>query len=70
LERYLVESAALATVLTPRLGYLQVAEVLHEAERTHRPVKELLVEKKLLTRDEVETLLGEAALLRLTEPVR
>jgi aspartate ammonia-lyase len=70
LERYLVESAALATVLTPRLGYLKVAEVMHEAERTQRPVKELLVEHGLLTREEVETLLGEAALLRLTEPVR
>jgi len=69
LEKYLVESAALATVLTPRLGYLAVAELLHEAERLGRPVKELLVERKLLTREEVESLLGEAALLKLTEPV-
>jgi aspartate ammonia-lyase len=69
LERYLVESAALGTVLTPRLGYLKVAEILHEAERTARPVKELLVEKGLLTREEVDALLGEAALLKLTEPV-
>ena len=69
LEKYLVESAALATVLTPRLGYLKVAELLHEAERLGRPVKELLVERNLLTREEVESLLGEAALLKLTEPV-
>ncbi len=69
LEEYLVGSSALATVLTPRLGYLKVAEVLHEAERLHRPVKELLVEKGLLSRDEVESLLGPAALLKLTEPV-
>jgi aspartate ammonia-lyase len=69
LEKYLVESAALATVLTPRLGYLKVAELLHEAERLGRPVKELLVERKLLTHEEVESLLGEAALLKLTEPV-
>jgi len=69
LQRYLVESAALATVLTPKLGYLKVAEVLHEAERTERPVRELLVERKLLSKEEVEKLLGEAALLKLTEPV-
>jgi aspartate ammonia-lyase len=69
LEKYLVESAALATVLTPRLGYLKVAELLHEAERTGRPVKELLVEKGLLTRVEVDELLGPAALLRLADPV-
>ncbi len=69
LEQYLVESAAIATVLTPRLGYLKVAELLHDAERSGRPVRELLVERGLLTAAEVESLLGEAALLKLTEPV-
>jgi aspartate ammonia-lyase len=69
LEKYLVESAALATVLTPRFGYLKVAELLHEAERSGRPVRELLVDRGLLTREEAEALLGEAALLKLTEPV-
>jgi aspartate ammonia-lyase len=69
LEKYLVESAALATVLTPRLGYLKVAELLHEAERLGRPVKELLVERGFLTAAEVESLLGDAALLKLAEPV-
>jgi aspartate ammonia-lyase len=43
--------------------------VIHEAERTNRPVKEVLVERKLLTSEEVEALLGDAALLKLTEPV-
>ncbi len=69
LRTYLLESGALATVLTPRLGYLKVAELLHEAMATKRPIQELLVEKGLLTRDEVEQLLGERALLKLTEPV-
>jgi len=67
--RYLVGSAALATVLTPRLGYLKVAEILHESERTGRSVKELLVEHRLLTAAEVEALLGEPALAKLAEPV-
>jgi len=69
LAAYLLGSSALATVLTPRLGYLKVAELVHEAERTHRPVQELLVEQGLLTASEVESLLGEAALRRLAEPV-
>jgi len=43
--------------------------VLHEVERTGRPVKELLVERGLLTAAEVEALLGEAALRKLAEPV-
>jgi len=42
---------------------------LHEAERTGRPVTELLVDQGLLTRAEVDQLLGPAALLKLTEPV-
>ena len=69
-ERYLVASSALATVLTPRLGYLAVAEILHESERTGRPVTEIVVERKLLTASEVETLLGRAALVKLADPVR
>jgi aspartate ammonia-lyase len=69
LEQYMVRSAAIATILTPKLGYMKVAEVIHEAERTSRPVKEILVERKLLTKDEVEALLGDAALLKLTQPV-
>jgi aspartate ammonia-lyase len=69
LEQYLLGSSALATVLTPRFGYLKVAELLHEAERTHRSVRELVVEHKLLTAAEADALLGEAALRRLAEPV-
>jgi aspartate ammonia-lyase len=69
LEQYMVRSAAIATILTPKLGYMKVAEAIHEAERTSRPVKEILVERKLLTKDEVEALLGDAALLKLTQPV-
>jgi len=69
LQSFLLGSSALATVLTPKLGYLKVAEVLHEVERTGRPVKELLVERGLLTAAEVEALLGEAALRKLAEPV-
>ncbi len=69
LEQYLLGSSALATVLTPRLGYLKVAELLHEAERSHRPIRELIVERGLLTAPEVEALLGEAALRKLADPV-
>jgi aspartate ammonia-lyase len=69
LAEFLGRSAALATVLTPRLGYLKVAEVLHESERTGRPVRDLVIEKKLLTAAEVEALLGDAALRRLADPV-
>ena len=69
LERYLLGSTALATVLTPRFGYLKVAELIHESARTGRPVKELLVTHRLLTAEEVEQLLGPKALQALSRPV-
>ncbi|HEV2519927.1 MAG TPA: aspartate ammonia-lyase [Thermoplasmata archaeon] len=69
LERYLMDSTALATILTPRFGYLKVAELIHESDRTHVPVRTLLVDKQLLTAAEVEELLGPEALLKLARPV-
>ncbi|MFZ0699025.1 MAG: aspartate ammonia-lyase [Thermoplasmata archaeon] len=69
LEAYLLQSGAIATVLTPRLGYLKVAELVHESQSTGKSVKELLLEHRLLTAAEIEQLLGGAALLKLTEPV-
>jgi aspartate ammonia-lyase len=65
LERYLQDSQALATILTPKWGYLRVAELMHEAERRGVAVKELIVEKGLATREEAEGLLGAPALLKL-----
>jgi len=69
LAELLGRSAALATVLTPKLGYLKVAEILHESERTGRSVRDLLLAGKMLTAEEADALLGEAALRRLAEPV-
>jgi aspartate ammonia-lyase len=69
LERYLLASTALATILTPKLGYLKVAEVIHESARTGTPVKALLVTRGLLTEAEAGSMLGKAALLALTRPV-
>jgi len=69
LEGYLLESTALATVLTPRFGYLKVAELIHEAARTGVPIRQLLVDRKLLTPEEVAQMFGPDALLKLTQPV-
>ena len=69
LEKYLVSSSALLTVLTPRFGYLKVAELVHESARTGRPVRELLVAHQLATPAEAEVLLSPASLAKLAEPV-
>ena len=69
LERYLTSSAALLTVLTPKLGYLKVAELVHESARTGRSMKELLVAHRLATPAEADALLSPEALAKLAEPV-
>jgi len=69
LRRYLSSSSALLTILTPKFGYLKVAELVHESARTGRPVKELLVTHHLATEAEAEALLSPAALATLAEPV-
>ncbi|HXQ94030.1 MAG TPA: aspartate ammonia-lyase [Thermoplasmata archaeon] len=69
LERYLLASTALATILTPKFGYLKVAELIHESTRSGVPVRVLLVKQGLATETEAEMLLGKSALLALTKPV-
>jgi aspartate ammonia-lyase len=69
LRRYLSSSSALLTILTPKFGYLKIAELVHESARTGRSVKELLVAHHLATADEADTLLSPAALAKLAEPV-
>jgi aspartate ammonia-lyase len=69
MERYLMGSTALATILTPKFGYQKVAELIHASARTGTPVKELLVSEGLLSREEAERTLGTAELLKLTRPV-
>ncbi len=69
LERFLLDSTALATILTPRFGYLKVAELIHESDRTGVPVRTLLVDRGLLSASEVAELLGPKALLALAKPV-
>jgi aspartate ammonia-lyase len=70
MEQYLLASTALATVLTPKFGYLKVAELIHESERTAVPVTELLVRRGWMNATEVEELLGKSKLLAMTEPVK
>ncbi|HZY70903.1 MAG TPA: aspartate ammonia-lyase [Thermoplasmata archaeon] len=69
MRRGLLDSTALATVLTPQLGYLKVSELIHESARSGVPVTELLVRQGLMTPEQVETKLGPAALLKLTDVV-
>jgi aspartate ammonia-lyase len=53
---YLELNPSLATLLSPRIGYLKAAELAHEALERRVPVRDLAVEKGILTADEAAEL--------------
>jgi aspartate ammonia-lyase len=65
LERFFRESGALATALTPVIGYARAAEITHEAAVSHVPVRDLLVRKGLVAADEVDRVFDPR---KLTDP--
>jgi len=54
----------LATILAPRIGYLKAAELAIESEQTGRPVKELAIEKGIISMDEADVLFDSNNLAR------
>jgi aspartate ammonia-lyase len=47
---------ALATLLTPKIGYLKAAEIAHESAAQHTSVRDIAVEKGLLTEEEADAM--------------
>ena len=59
-RRHFERSAGLATLLSPRLGYDRVAALVKEGLAANQTLKELVLEKKLLTAAEYEKLVAAA----------
>ncbi len=55
--RYFETSAGLATVLNPKLGYDRVAELVKESVATGQSLRELALEKKLVSAEELDRIL-------------
>jgi aspartate ammonia-lyase len=63
--RHLLEnSIGIVTALVPYIGYEQSSAVAREALESGRGVYELVLEKKLLTRDELNDILSPDAMTR------
>jgi aspartate ammonia-lyase len=60
---YLEESPSIITALTPRIGYARAAELFKEAVSRGVKVRDVLLEKKVLTESELADALSPAALL-------
>jgi aspartate ammonia-lyase len=62
-RRYLEESPSVITALTPRIGYARAAEIFKEAVERGVRVRQVLLEKRLLTEEELDAALTPEALL-------
>jgi fumarate hydratase class II len=58
-------SFGLVTALNPYIGYLNAAEVVKEAQRTGKPVRQVVLEKGILTKEQLDEILSPRA---MTEP--
>jgi aspartate ammonia-lyase len=54
---YFEQSVALATLLNPRIGYLNAAEVAKESEKRGISIVDIVLEKGILTREELDRIL-------------
>jgi len=59
---YAHTSVGVATLLNTRIGYTAAAEVAKESERSRRPVREIVAEKGLMSADDFDRLIDEAAI--------
>jgi fumarate hydratase class II len=58
--RFLERSTGLATLLNPAIGYDAAAEVMKQAKREHKSIKEVVLERGLLTAEEFDALLARS----------
>ncbi len=61
---YAEDSPSVGTSLTPHIGYERAAQVVTEAQRTGRPVRDLVVERGWMTHEELDRALDVEALTR------
>jgi aspartate ammonia-lyase len=62
LKRYLETTIGIVTALNPVLGYEKTTELAKEALETGKGILQLIREKKLLTEDQIKTLMDPAVL--------
>jgi len=62
-RHYLEESPSVVTALTPKIGYAKAAEVFKEAVARGVRVRQVLLEKKIVTEQELDAAMTPDALL-------
>jgi aspartate ammonia-lyase len=62
-EQYLEKNPSLATLLAPKIGYLEAAKIAKQAQAENRTVKEVALERKALSPTELEKIFSRKNLL-------
>ena len=62
-EQYLEKNPSLATLLAPKIGYLEAAKIAKQAQAENRTVKEVALKRKLLSPTELEKIFSRKNLL-------
>ncbi|HTO77781.1 MAG TPA: aspartate ammonia-lyase [Thermoanaerobaculia bacterium] len=62
-REYLEQSPSVVTALTPKIGYAKAAEIFKEAVARDVLVRDVLLEKKVVTAEELETAMSPESLL-------
>jgi aspartate ammonia-lyase len=62
-EQYLAKNPSLATLLAPKIGYLEAAKIAKQAQAENRAVKKVALEKGLLSKEELERIFSRKNLL-------
>lgn len=63
LESYIEKSPVLVTLLNPYIGYLKAAEIYKESLKTNKSIRELVLEKKLMTKAQLDKALSKSSIL-------
>ena len=64
---YIEKSLSMCTSLVPEIGYDKTAEIAYEAYNSGKTIRELLLEKNILSVDRIEDLLNP---IKMTEPLK
>ncbi len=62
-EQYLEKNPSMATLLAPKIGYLEAAKIAKQAQAENRTVKEVALEKGLLSKEELDKIFSRKNLL-------
>ncbi len=62
--QYATGSMAIVTAMNPYIGYSKAAEVAKESLLTGKPIKEIVLEKKLMSEEKLDQLLSPISMTK------